>query len=204
MFASVSLRLATAVVVCAQVAACATSQPQSLMDPRDPVPPVAASTLVALAPDIELRVEPLMLGDRPREPFRTGEIWRASFPAGDGRQRATLRIESTALKFEIAALGFAARYSYSVKAVLEDEAGKSTSLAAEGYQHTSMQLPSTPLRMAVIMALESIGQQATAVLKSQPLQSVAERLRALEALWRDARISEEEYRRRRAELLQLL
>jgi len=185
-----------------------TSPPQSLLDPRDPIPVQPIASEVALAPGIENRIEPVLMFDTPRHPWMTGEAWRASFPVGDGKQRATLHLESTTLRHELTAAGFASRYSYTVKAAL-DEGNKSTPLSAEGYQHSAMQYPTTPIRMAFIMAIESLAKQAAAALSPRstnaaPTASAAQRLRDLEALWRDKLITENEYRARRQALLQEL
>jgi hypothetical protein len=184
---------------------CATPAPESILDSRDPIPQQSIAADVALAPDIADRVELLgQFGGEGRLPVRTGEAWRASFPTGDGKQRALLRIEASSLKWEVKALGFASRFSYAVKAVLQ-EGDRSTPLTAEGYQHSSMQTLHTPIRMAFIMAVTSIADQARAALKPTPIAtSAAQRMRDLEALWRDKLVTEEEYRARREQLLQEL
>jgi hypothetical protein len=190
----------------AVLAGCAAPPPQTLLDPNDPIPPQPIASVVALAPGVEYRIETLgIFGGEGRMPFKTGEVWRASFPKGEGKQRAELRIESSKPRVEMAALGFASRFSYTVNAVIV-EGDRSTPITAEGYQHTAMQGPPTPLRMAMIMAFDSLSKQASAALSlaPAPAASTAQRIRDLEALRRDKLITEEEYRVRRQALLQEL
>jgi hypothetical protein len=134
--------------------------PESLLDAgRPPVVQVVAHG-VEVGEGVADRIDPLMLGERAVDRYVTGDIWRAGFPAGARPGAPTLRLDATRLTWEVVALGFASKYSYSVSASLH-VGGRVIPLRAAGYAHGAG-FPHRPIREAVSMAVESIAQQVTA------------------------------------------
>lgn len=194
------------VAACWLASGCATkpTPPQSLLDSGSPVTLEHISHNVALIPDLAGRTEPLATPFGRAWPMMTGEIWRLGFPTAPAQRAvdATLDVQSTSLKQEIVALGFASRYTYTVSAVLRI-GDRAILLTTEGYS-TTVATPVRGCRNAVSMAVDDLARQALEALAAIQKPSAAQRLRELEALRADKLITEDEFQSRRKLLLQEL
>jgi hypothetical protein len=116
---------------------------------------------IGLSPDDEARIDPVfMAGSKGQPGAETGPIWASVFRS---RSDHTARIEvvSAALRHSIDGLGFTARWTYTIEAVLH--LGDEThTIHATGTRAAAIQTPSA-MRQAVELGVLDVARQASAI-----------------------------------------